>query len=79
MSIRPLGSTRPGHQLRLNPPLVSPPFSLPPFRSINPHLHSNSRSPSVFVPSDHRLIFPFPFVHHQPHDWKVAKRWKIEL
>ena len=29
--------------------------------------------------SYHRLIFPFPFVHHQPHDWKVAKRWKIEL
>ena len=22
----------------------------------------------------HRLIFPFPFVHHQPHDWNGGER-----
>ena len=21
-----------------------------------------------------RLTFPFPFVHHQPHDWKVDQK-----
>jgi len=26
-----------------------------------------------------RLTFPFPFVHHQRHDWKVEQPMKGEL
>ena len=25
-----------------------------------------------------RLTFPFPFVHHQPHDWKVEQLLTVE-
>jgi hypothetical protein len=25
-----------------------------------------------------RLTFPFPFVHHQPHDWKVEQLSTVE-
>ena len=27
----------------------------------------------LFFP-DERLAFPFPFVHHQPHDWKIDRQ-----
>ena len=37
--------------------------------------------PSLSIPlpsSYHRLIFPFPFVHHQPHEWKEEQLLTVE-
>ena len=38
-------------------------------------------SPTPYFPPTVTISYPMTrqSVHHQPHDWKVAKRWKIEL
>ena len=38
----------------------------------------SSRKEKRKVSAKQRLTFPFPFVHHQPHDWKVEQLLTVE-
>ena len=47
---------------------------------ISPWERLTARLRSTLCPerSQQRLTFPFPFVHHQPHDWKVEQLLTVE-
>ena len=52
----------------------------PMVRELGPNLTDNSFwcyvliNASFFILDPSCFLFPFPFVHHQPHDWKVDQK-----